>query len=101
MPASSAAWAKLVNDRVTVPLSDVVENGRSAPKYAARIVLAAPLNVLCPLVWSGNGGVTISGSHAASFSVRSLPSMLAARMAVTGRQKLYVYFASQQTMAAS
>lgn len=46
----------------------------------------APLNVLCPEVYEGNGGVAISGSQVGSASVWSLPSVSAARIAVIGRQ---------------
>src|SRR5437763_385489 len=41
------------------------------------------------------------GNQLGSASVSGLPSVSAARMAVTGRQKLYVYLASQQAMAVS
>ena len=39
--------------------------------------------------WPGYGGVGMSGVHAASRSVASLPSVWASRMAVTGRQNPY------------
>src|SRR4029450_9732399 len=38
--------------------------------------------------------------HAASGSVRGFPSVSPARMAVTGRQNMYVYFASQTAIVA-
>src|SRR5512132_2562192 len=38
--------------------------------------------------------------HAGSGSVLELPSVSPARMAVTGRQNMYVYFASQQAIKA-
>src|SRR5437588_12926459 len=92
-PASFAAAVKLVNDRVAVCAgSPWSVNGRSAPKNPARTVLAAALKVLCPEIYVGNGGVTSSGVQVGSAPLR---------MAVIGRQKLSVYFASQAAMPAS
>src|SRR5207249_7782735 len=48
----------------------------------------------------GWDGVTMKGVHAGSGSVLELPSVSPARMAVTGRQNMYVYFASQQAINA-
>src|SRR3989441_4144070 len=42
----------------------------------------------------------MKGVHAGSGSVLELPSVSPARMAVTGRQNTYVYFASQQAINA-
>src|SRR3989454_10746041 len=42
----------------------------------------------------------MKGVHAGSGSVSELPSVLPAWMAVTGRQNMYVYFASQQAINA-
>src|SRR5215470_7797760 len=42
----------------------------------------------------------MKGVHAGSGSVLELPSVSPARMAVTGRQNMYVYFASQQAISA-
>src|SRR5437762_5905807 len=41
----------------------------------------------------------MKGVHAASGSVSPFPSVSPARMAVTGRQNMYVYFASQQAIS--
>src|SRR5205809_1445964 len=41
----------------------------------------------------------MKGVHAGSCSVSGLPSVSPARMAVTGRQNMYVYFASQQAIS--
>ena len=51
--------------------------------------------------YSGCMGVSMKGVHPASRSVASLPSVSPLRMAVTGRQKLYVYLASKTAMSAS
>src|SRR5437773_1052459 len=42
----------------------------------------------------------MKGVHAASGSVLEFPSVSPARMAVTGRQNMYVYFASQPAINA-
>src|SRR4029453_1568747 len=42
----------------------------------------------------------MKGVHARSGSVSELPSVSPPRMAVTGRQNMYVYFASQQAINA-
>src|SRR5437773_7911345 len=42
----------------------------------------------------------MKGVHAASGSVLEFPSVSPARMAVTGRQNMYVYFASQAAINA-
>src|SRR4029434_6983092 len=42
----------------------------------------------------------MKGVHAESGSVSELPSVSPARMAVTGRQNMYVYFASQHAINA-
>src|SRR5207247_10514130 len=44
--------------------------------------------------FSGFLGVTMKRVHSGSDSVSGLPSVSPARMAVTGRQNMYVYFAS-------
>src|SRR5688572_5266002 len=53
---------------------------------------AAPDCVECPEVYAGNAGVPINGSQVASMLFR---------MYVTGRCRLYTYFACQQQMNAS
>src|SRR5262245_50486171 len=73
----------------------------SVPKNPARAVAAAAPYALCPDEYDGCAGVTISGAQVGSAAVSGLPSVSAARMAVTGRQKLYSYLASQVAMYAS
>src|SRR5947209_16260388 len=95
-PASCAAWSKLVNDRwkAGCPSAWSVKATWSL-KNEVSTVLAAALNVLCPDTYSGNGGVTISGCQVGSGVVAALPSVSAWGMASMGRQKVYVYLASQ------
>src|SRR5690606_36102421 len=103
MPASLAAASKPEKLRTTpgVP-SEVVEKGMaSLPKNDANTVAAPRLKVLCPDVYSGNGGVGISELQVTSGSVSGLPSVSASRMAEIGRHRSYVNFASQQEIAAS
>src|SRR5439155_7803513 len=50
--------------------------------------------------YSGWDGVAMNGVHPRSGSVSELPSVSPARMAVTGRQNTYVYFASQPAINA-
>src|SRR5207247_8846144 len=62
----------------------------------------APLSVLCAAAYEGTFSVTISGvplGPDAAAAWRALPPGNA--IALTGRQKLYVYLASQQEMMAS
>src|SRR5258706_14717311 len=103
MPASSAALEKEAKLRETPGSpSEVATNARlSVPKNDPSTTAAAPLNVLWPETHSGNGGVTSSGSHVVSATVPGLPSVSAARIAVTGRQKLKTYLHSQAAMPAS
>ena len=58
----------------------------------------APLISLWAEGYSGNGGVARKGTQFGSGVIRN-PSAL--RIALIGRQKLYVYFVSQQAIAAS
>src|SRR5205823_5301385 len=73
----------------------------SVPKKAARTVAAPELAPLCPEGYEGWFGVTRNGVQLRSAVVSGLPSVSAARMAVTGRHKLSVYLVSQTAMAAS
>src|SRR5688500_9294794 len=102
-PDSAAAAQKLPN--VRSPAAGVsdrrVKATASVPKKSASTAAAAALNVLCPDVYAENGGVGISGAQAASAAVAGLPSVPAARMPVTGRQKLNSYLQSQETIPAS
>ena len=81
MPASAAAseneWKLREKPGIA---SDVVENAISSePKNAASTVAAALLKVLWPEVYSGKGGVSMSGVHAGSFSVAGFLSVSATR----------------------
>ena len=59
------------------------------------IPTATPQTIVACDGYSGCIGVAFSGTHPASRSVASLSSMSPLRIAVIGRQKLYVNFASQ------
>src|SRR5260370_425111 len=102
-PASAAAASKLANDRVTPGRpSEPALKLWSGPNRDVRTAAAAPLTVLCAEVYEGKFGVTISGVQVGSDSVAGLRELSPEnRMAVTGRQKLSVYLASQQAMSAS
>src|SRR5437870_2371463 len=102
MPASSAAWENELKLRVTPGRSSesVVKGVLSEPKKAASTTAAAPLKVLWPEMYSGNGGVTSSGVQVESLTVSGLPSVSALRMAVMGRQKSKAYLQSQAMMPA-
>src|SRR2546425_5547217 len=102
IPASCAAALKEEKLRTTPGISsDSVVKGMSPPKRAASTAAAAPLKVLCPDVYSGNGGVTSSGVQPASFSVSTGGSRSPLRIAVTGRQNSNLYLQSQEMIAAS
>src|SRR5262245_29754483 len=95
-PASRAAAEKLVNERVTPGnAGDVSEKDCSSPYTLARTSAAAALIVLCAPGYDGSGAVfPASGSQFGSATVAGLPSLSASRIAVTGRQSAYAYFAS-------
>ena len=79
----------LVRRRTPGRSSDPAENGiRSEPRNQASTTAAAPLKVLCPDVYSGNGGVASNGIQDGSGSVAGLPSVAASWMAVIGLHKL-------------
>src|SRR5262245_46538078 len=86
---SAAAAEKLAYERVTPGRSGGVEVKATAsvPKKPARAVAAAAPYALCPDEYDGCAGVTSSGAQVGSARVSGLPSVSAARMAVTGRQK--------------
>src|SRR5947209_19287549 len=99
---SSSASLKLRNERVVPIMTSFVMVKRvRLPNSFGSTAVAAPH----PHEWrdgySGCPGVANSGVHAASTAVAEFQSVSALRMAVMGRQKLYVYFASQHAMAAS
>src|SRR5581483_3101642 len=87
-PASFAASVNFLNDRPT-PAHVAVKPTWSVPKKAASAWAAAML------------GVVRSGVQVGSGAVAGLPSVSPARIAVTGRQKLYSYLASNPAMKAS
>src|SRR3954467_5951480 len=66
----------------------------SVPYTRRRISAAAPALMVRPQVKSGYAGVTINDSQFGSAAVAGLPAVSAARIAVMGRQKLYVYLVS-------
>src|SRR5436309_1986826 len=103
MPASSAAARKPVNERFTPGDPSEVELKRtpSLPKNVASTAAAAPLKLLCPDVYAGNGGVGSSGDQSGSAVISGLLRRFAERIAVTGRQTSNLYLQSQQQMAAS
>src|SRR5260221_8345138 len=67
----------------------------------AKIVEAAPLKVLWPEMYSGNGGVVSNETQLVSIKVSGLLSRSPCWIAVIGRQVLYLYLASQAAMPAS
>src|SRR5262245_1941299 len=85
---SSAAAEKLANERVTPGRSGVVEVKpmSSVRKNPARAAAAAAPYALCPDEYDGCAGVASSGVQVGSAAVSALPSVSAARIAVTGRQ---------------
>src|SRR5438270_1834881 len=100
---SCAAAEKLANERVAPgKLSELREKlTASVPKKAARTAAAPELTPLWPETYEGWFGVTRYGVQLGSATVLSLPSVSAARIAVTGRQKLSTYLVSQTAIAAS
>src|SRR5262245_10829122 len=88
---SRTAAEKLSNQCVTPPgrLSVVSEKlMASVRKKAASTAAAAALWPLWPEMYDGWFGVTSSGVQVESGTVSELSSVSAARIAVTGRQKL-------------
>src|SRR6266403_6046352 len=75
------------------------ENARFGPKDPARIVETAPVTQPCAAGYSGWLGVVPSGNQFGSAVRAGLPPPTG--IAVTGRQKLNVYFAFQHPMPAS
>src|SRR6516164_8164080 len=73
-----------------VMLTSGISGVPSTPSTAAA---RAPLMVQCAHGYSGCIGVLSNGCQIASRSVAALSSMSPLRIAVTGRQNSYVYFA--------
>src|SRR5947208_2393668 len=92
IPASAAASLKRWNERRTPGSASevVVKLTSSVPKNFASAAAAAPLKVLCPEVYVGNGGVGKSGFHAGSAASFGFFSAVASWIAVTGRQKSHL-----------
>src|SRR6516162_9025056 len=102
MPASCAAWSKLVYDRVTPgSVTSVVEKPTLGPKKESRTVDAAPLYVLWPETYSGKLGVVNRGSQVGSAVTSGLTPSPPPWMTVIGRQVLKSYLAFQAVMPAS
>lgn len=75
-PLSSAAWLKLAKERTKAGNSSegTVKGMASVPKKLANTVAAAPLKVLWPEQYSGNGGVNSNGCQFASCTTAGLPA---------------------------
>src|SRR5918992_1820628 len=89
--ASVAAALKEENERTGKPRRVAVlsANEKSGPNKSVSTVAAAAEMVLCPLGYSGKGGVCRAGSHVSSRYVF---------ITVSGRTRLLLYFSSQQAM---
>src|SRR5689334_5493378 len=93
--ASAAACEKLANERCTPGRAvDVTDSAVRSPYIDASTDAAAALTVAWAPGYDGSGAVVDSGVHAGSAAVAGLPSASAARIAVTGRHRRYVYLAS-------
>src|SRR5882724_6665084 len=71
------------------------------PNCASSTSPTAAAAMQCAQGYSGCIGVSTRGTHPVSATVASLPSRSPFRIAVIGRQKLYVYLASNTAMYAS
>src|SRR5262245_34824623 len=101
-PASSAAARNPLQRRWPASPSGPIQNAiASSLKYPARTAAAAPLNVLWPDVYVGNGGVVSSDVHFVFGTVASLASRSAWWMAVIGRHSRKRNLQSQQQTPAS
>src|SRR5262245_12566531 len=68
------------------------------PLKCSSILAVALVQHPCAAGYSGCGGVIARAVQLSSGWVAGLPSMSGGRIAVTGRQKLYVYLASQHAI---
>src|SRR5437588_9369865 len=73
----------------------------TVPSTALITPATVPLWMQCEQGYSGCIGVLAIGCHVASRSVAGLPSISPLRIAVIGRQKWYLYFASRTAMSES
>src|SRR5262249_32033507 len=102
LPASCAASVNLSNDRTSPGKpGDVMLKLTRSPKNEASAWAADSLWMACKDTYDWWLGVAIRGVQVGSALVSGLPSVSAARIAVTGRQKLYSYLASTPAMKAS
>ena len=69
-------------------VGDSMMKGNSSPNTDVSTTAPAAETMVCAAGYSGCGGVARSGVQVGSGSVAGLPSVSAAGMAVTGRQKL-------------
>src|SRR5687767_14192212 len=92
--ASAAASLNELKERTGKPYStsDESVNEKLSPASLVSTVAAAALTVLCPLGYSGNGGVCMYGFQ--SWSITSF-------IMVIGRTELNLYFSFQQHLNAS
>src|ERR1700741_5646930 len=84
-----------------VELDELSFGAGLAPISACSTAPSEADTMQCAHGYSGCIGVSMSGVQLGSRSVASLPSASPLRMAVTGRQKLYVYLASNTAINAS
>src|ERR1700688_4716832 len=92
--ASLSASAKLSKERVTPGSTSEVTTKLNGlrPKTALSTNSLPALIAACAPGYDGSAAVLVGcGSQFGSAAVSGLPSVAAARIAVTGRQKLYVY----------
>src|SRR4029453_14278521 len=93
--ASSAASEKLVKVRSTPGrTSEVTAKAPLLPKNLDSTSAPAALTTACAPGEGGSRGVVASGVQFGSAAVAAFPSLSAARIAVIGRQKWYVYLPS-------
>src|SRR5262245_45764313 len=95
--ATSAMNSSVLRQVRTAPpaveLDELRVGGRPLPSSAASTVPSEAETMQCAHGYSGCMGVSMNGSQTASRVAGSSP-LRPLRMAVTGRQKLYVYLAS-------
>src|SRR6185295_3863388 len=101
MRATATSFVKsstLVHVRTAPPAVELAELSRGVGPEPISAASTAP-RVADTMQWahgySGCIGVSMNGVQPGSRSVASLPSRSPLRMAVTGRQRLYVYLASK------
>src|SRR5258705_3231530 len=101
---SSMKSATLVHSRImplAVGLLDKSFGAGFPASSAFSTAPSAPDITQCAQGYSGCIGVLMKGDQPRSAEVLVLPAVCSLRIAVTGRQKLYVYFASKIAIIAS